>query len=327
MFRIMKWAIRIVAVLLVIGSLSLTAGTLMFSSVALLASTAISTVTGAKTVYSKLTTKTKVQADKITKLSHNVAIKNHKLEYVNKKIATQTDELAKLGGKVKDLESNLAVKNKELKIAKNAMTTQDGEIAKLGGKVKDLESETIKTSNKLKTANSTITEQTDKIASLTKNNKTLELEIKNTPSAKLPTKLAQKKAIESTSNTVISKSLGMVSRNALSLPAQAIPFIGIAVIVGVTSLDIKASCDIVAELESLKKKLGLQIEDKTNEKEFCGITTKELGQSIKQAPAKSWEIAKQYVPDLPDFSPAWEKTKEWTSPTGWWGWITGEPNN
>ncbi len=252
----------------------------MFSSVALLASTAISTVTGAKTVYSKLTTKVKVQEGKITK---------------------QSDKIVKLSGKVKNLETSVAkkfatlkVRNKELQIAKNAMTTQDGAIAKLGGKVKDLE-----------------------------------LKIKNTPAVKLPSKLAPAnvKAIESTSNTVISKSLGMVSRNALSLPAQAIPFVGIAVIVGVTYLDVKASCEIVEELESLKKKLDMHVEAKTDERQYCGLSGKELWKKVWKTPKEAWETAKQYVPDLPDFSPAWEKTKEWMSPTEWQNWFKDKPDN
>ncbi len=91
MFRIMKWAIRIVAVLLVIGSLSLTAGVLMFSSVAFLVSNAIEAVTGAKTVYSKLTTKVKVQEGKITTLSNDLTDKNKKLKVADTKIKKLTD--------------------------------------------------------------------------------------------------------------------------------------------------------------------------------------------------------------------------------------------
>ena len=115
----------------------------------------------------------------------------------------------------------------------------------------------------------------------------------------------------------------MVSRNTLALPAQAIPFIGIAVIVGVTFLDIKASCDIVEELERLKVELELQVEDKTDEKEFCGRSKTELWKSIKQSPKNSWKAAKESVPKLPDLSDAWNTTKEWISPTYWGTWFTG----
>ena len=323
---------RTIYVLLLVGSLALHIGIVMVDSVAqiasnvvgrVIASTAIKTVVDTKTVYSKQKNKIIALSDDIKDKNNKLKITKNNLKISDNKIIKQRDEITKLGGKVTNLESDLALKDKELKIAKNAMTTQDGEIAKLGGKVKDLESETIKTSNRLKTANSTITEQTDRIDSLTKNNETLELKIKNTPSVKLPTKLEQKKAIENTSNKVISKSLGMVSRNTLALPAQAIPFIGIVVIVGVTYWDVKASCEIVEELESLKKELKLHVEDKTDEKEFCGISRTELWKSIKQSPKNSWKAAKESVPELPDFSNAWDATKEWVSPTYWGTWFTG----
>ncbi len=336
-----KWIMRTIYVLLLVGSLALHIGIVMVDSVAqiasnvvgrVIASTAIKTVVDTKTVYSKQKNKIIALSDDIKDKNNKLKITKNNLKISDNKIIKQRDEITKLGGKVTNLESDLALKDKELKIAKNAMTTQDGEIAKLGGKVKDLESETIKTSNKLKTANSTITEQTDRIDSLTKNNETLELKIKNTPSTKLPTKLEQKKAIENTSNKVIGKSLGMVSRNTLALPAQAIPFIGIAVIVGVTYLDVNASCEIVKELESLKKKLGLHVENKTEERKFCGISKAELWKSIKQAPAKSWKAAKESVPKLPDLSDAWNTTKEWVSPTYYWGtllkwWSGGDTPN
>ncbi len=325
---------RTIYVLLIVGSLALHIGIVMVDSVAqiasnvvgrVIASTAIKTVVDTKTVYSKQKNKIIALSDDIKDKNNKLKITKNNLKISDNKIIKQRDEITKLGGKVTNLESDLALKDKELKIAKNAMTTQDGEIAKLNGKVKDLESETIKTSNKLKTANSTITEQTSRINSLTKNNETLELKIKNTPSAKLPTKLAQKnvKAIENTSNNIIGKSLNMVSRNALALPAQAIPFIGILVIVGVTTLDVKASCDIVKELERLKTLLGMHVEAKTDERQYCGLSGKELWKKVLKTPKEAWNTAKEFLPELPDFSNAWDATKEWVSPTYWGTWFTG----
>ena len=320
---------RTIYVLLLVGSLALHIGIVMVDSVAqiasnvvgrVIASTAIKTVVDTKTVYSKQKNKIIALSDDIKDKNNKLKITKNNLKISDNKIIKQRDEITKLGGKVTNLESDLALKDKELKIAKNAMTTQDGEIAKLGGKVKDLESETIKTSNKLKTANSTITEQTDRIDSLTKNNKTLELKIKNTPLGKSPNKLAD---IESTSNKIINKSLNMVSRNALALPAQAIPFIGILVIVGVTYLDVNASCEIVKELERLKTLLNMHVEAKTDERQYCGLSRKELWKKVLKTPKEAWNTAKEFLPELPDFSNAWDATKEWVSPTYWGTWFTG----
>ncbi len=70
----MKWFIRISAVLLVVGSLSLMVSTLMFPSATLFVSNAIESVSGTKTVYSELTTKIKTQDDKIQMLLKKQAL-------------------------------------------------------------------------------------------------------------------------------------------------------------------------------------------------------------------------------------------------------------
>ena len=146
-----KWIMRTIYVLLLVGSLALHIGIVMVDSVAqiasnvvgrVIASTAIKTVVDTKTVYSKQKNKIIALSDDIKDKNNKLKITKNNLKISDNKIIKQRDEITKLGGKVTNLESDLALKNKELKIAKNAMTTQDGEIAKLGGKVKDLESET-----------------------------------------------------------------------------------------------------------------------------------------------------------------------------------------
>ncbi len=63
----MKWFIRISAVLLVVGSLSLMVSTLMFPSATLFVSNAIESVSGTKTVYSKLKNDITDKDKKLTK--------------------------------------------------------------------------------------------------------------------------------------------------------------------------------------------------------------------------------------------------------------------
>ncbi|MCA8835380.1 MAG: hypothetical protein K8953_09880 [Proteobacteria bacterium] len=284
MFRIMKWIIRIVAVLLVVGSLSLTAGTLMFSSVAFLVSNTIEAVSGAKTVYSKLTTKTKVQADKITTLSNDLTDKNKKLKTANNKITKQSDEIIKLGGKVKNLESNIAkkfallkVRNDELKVANG---TIDGLTRLSGAKL-------VKDRGNIKPA----------------------LE-----------------AISDTSNRIFNRSVIRAGRNVGSLAGQAIPYVGIAALVIATGWDLQDSCDTVTDIQELQKAFGEKPNDKNK---VCGLevpSKEELWQSVKDSPQKAWEATKNVMPDLPSFSSAFEKTKEWLNPKGWLDWFTGKPD-
>ncbi len=73
-----KWIMRTIYVLLLVGSLSLAAGTLMFSSIAFLVSNTIEAVSGAKTVYSTLKSDL---TDKDKKLkTANTKLKKQKVE-------------------------------------------------------------------------------------------------------------------------------------------------------------------------------------------------------------------------------------------------------
>ena len=292
---------RTIYVLLLVGSLALHIGIVMVDSVAqiasnvvgrVIASTAIKTVVDTKTVYSKQKNKIIALSDDIKDKNNKLKITKNNLKISDNKIIKQRDEITKLGGKVTNLESDLALKDKELKIAKSAMTAQGNKIIKLDEKVQKLQSKTIKTPPLVKSSK----------------------KLKNL------TDLAD---IESTSNKIINKSLNMVSRNALALPAQAIPFIGILVIVGVTYLDVNASCEIVKELERLKTLLNMHVEAKTDERQYCGLSRKELWKKVLKTPKEAWNTAKEFLPELPDFSNAWDATKEWVSPTYWGTWFTG----
>ena len=273
MFRIMKWAIRIVAVLLVIGSLSLTAGVLMFSSVAFLVSNAIEAVTGAKTVYSKLTTKVKVQEGKITTLSNDLTDKNKKLKVANNKITKQSDEIVKLGGKVKNLESSRAKKFATLKVRKNEMKVANAKIKKLT----ELSLSGVNPVNyrgKIKPALSVIDDATIRI---------------------------------------FRRTATRATRDVGSLAAQSIPYIGIAALVGATVWDLKDSCDTVKDIQELKKafKLKLDDENKVCGLEVPSVT--EVWKKASEASKETWDATKEFIPDLPDWEKTkkWLNPKEW----------------
>ena len=89
----MKWFIRISAVLLVVGSLSLMVSTLMFPSATLFVSNAIESVSGTKTVYSKLKSDITDKDKKLTKqnveldgLRKDRALKSTKIKNIKNRI-------------------------------------------------------------------------------------------------------------------------------------------------------------------------------------------------------------------------------------------------
>ena len=302
MFRIIKWAIRIVAVLLVIGSLSLTAGVLMFSSVALLVSNTIEAVGGAKTVYSKLTTKVKVQEGKITTLSNDLTDKNKKLKVANNKITKQSNKIIKLGGKVKNLESSIAKKFALLKVRNNELKVANGTIDGLthlsGAKL-------VKYRGNIKPALSVIDDTTIRIFRRT---------------AARATRDVGSLAAQSIPYIGIAALVGATAWD-LKDSCDTVKDIQ----------ELKKAFKL--KLDDENKVCGIKRPSVTevwqSVKKSPSAAWKKAQEFLPDLPdfSNTWSSIKNIMPNLPSFSPAWEKTKELLNPKKWWNSIMGEPDN
>lgn len=94
------------------------------------------------------------------------------------------------------------------------------------------------------------------------------------------------------------------SRSVGSVFAESIPFFGIAVIVGVTTWEITDACDTMGDLYELDVAFNPDNAVPDDHSEVCGMTVptkEEIWQFVKDSPGAAWEMAKEWMPELPEF--------------------------
>lgn len=132
--------------------------------------------------------------------------------------------------------------------------------------------------------------------------------------AQSKSKTVAKKVSETTNRMARRLSLS-AGRNVVSMPAEAIPYIGAGVIVGVTTMELIDLCETMKDIEVLN--LAFNPDDVLSEdrKTVCALevpTKGEVMDAVANAPAASWTAAKNFVTDLPevDFGATWASTIE-----------------
>lgn len=94
-------------------------------------------------------------------------------------------------------------------------------------------------------------------------------------------------------------------RNVSSMAGEALPFIGIGVIVGVTGWEIRDACETLNENYELNIAFNPEEAIADGSPAVCSMevpTRDELMTEIKNSPSKAWANAKSYVPSLPEIS-------------------------
>jgi hypothetical protein len=118
-----------------------------------------------------------------------------------------------------------------------------------------------------------------------------------------------REAITDTNKRIARRTAAAAGRNASSVVAEAIPYLGIAAMLGVTGYDLKDSCDTIKDLHTLDVALDSTRQFGQDETEVCGLrvpTKEEVWQSVKDNSSEAWIAAGRYVPNLPEFElPTW----------------------
>ncbi|THD73242.1 hypothetical protein E7681_11095 [Thalassobius vesicularis] len=112
-------------------------------------------------------------------------------------------------------------------------------------------------------------------------------------------------AVEDTAGRIGRRTAAGAARNAGSVVAEAIPFAGIAVVLGVTAWDLKDSCDTMKDLHELELAFVPGTEADPEATEVCGLavpSTEEVWAAVRSSPTVAWKAAKGYLPDLPELS-------------------------
>lgn len=119
-------------------------------------------------------------------------------------------------------------------------------------------------------------------------------------------------AVEEVSGTVSRRTGRVAATNVAAMAGEGIPFWGIAVIVGATTMEITAACETMQDMRALEAALQPDTPSGTEVQEVCGLrvpTPAELRETVKSSPGAAWETAKEFIADLPspDFSGTWQQ--------------------
>jgi len=126
-----------------------------------------------------------------------------------------------------------------------------------------------------------------------------------------------KDAVNDTSGRISRRVVIDTARNTGSMAAEAIPYIGIAAIVGTTTWELRDACETMKDLHALDVAFNPDAANDADAVAVCGKqvpTKEEIIAELKQSPAKAWEAAKDF--DLPDL-PSWDEAVQAARET-WW---------
>lgn len=163
-----------------------------------------------------------------------------------------------------------------------------------------------------------------KNAALEKSHKGLEAEkaALSKSNNELATKVkARTEAAKKLSTKVAARSVKSAARNVTGMAGEAIPYIGVGLMIGITALDVKDACDNLKDLNEMHAEFDLQKED---ESKVCGMRIPS-GEEIIAGVKKNWQAAYRAAAEsvnrtgdivLPSQPPVvyWSQVKDFVSP-------------
>jgi hypothetical protein len=272
-----KWLWRSVFVSVFVFSLAFNViaifGGALFSAV----SGAISTVTGAKTLVAR-------HADEVADL--------------NADIIAERRVKRELRGDVADLSGDLAV-------ARTANRELRDQVTELGEEVATSKVALRRTRNE-------VLSLSDDLAAARLARRQLQDDLAEGLVVFKGRKIALREAVGETADTVSSRAAKSATRETASMAGEALPYVGTAVIVGVTALEIKDLCETIRDMNSLKRAFNPDLQPSKEELTVCSMAVpsrQELLNATLSAPGKAWEYSKEAVPKLADLRdielPSW----------------------
>ena len=120
------------------------------------------------------------------------------------------------------------------------------------------------------------------------------------------------KAVSQTVMQIGRRSSRSAARSVASMPGEAIPWIGTAVIVGVTSLEIRDLCLTMKDMTELQRAFDPSFKTNEDDLEVCAIKVppkEEIIAAVKASPGKAWETGEGAVSDFGGKVGAWWSKK------------------
>mgnify|MGYP001219614866 FL=1 len=246
----------------------------------------------------------------------------------------------------RELKGELAETSGQLVAERTAKRELKGQVAEISGKlvierklkrklkrqVADISGDLVIERNAKRALKSKLVENTAKLAVERTTQRTLKSQIRDLAVGLVPfkgKKVAIKTAVEETANKIGKRSLKSATRNVSSMPGEAIPWLGTAVIVGVTALELYDLCATLKDMTELKRAFDPTLSSSEEELEVCAIKVPPkdvIFAAVKESPQKAWAQAKELTPSIEEikemempevnFQDLWDETKnstgDWT---------------
>ena len=112
---------------------------------------------------------------------------------------------------------------------------------------------------------------------------------------------ANKKAVSRSTKNITKRTIRGVSRSLAAIPADFIPFVGNAVTLGVTALELKDACATIKDMDEIIRSMG--INDTVEKDKACGVevpSKEEIFRAIKSSPGKVLASVREFGVDIPE---------------------------
>lgn len=110
-------------------------------------------------------------------------------------------------------------------------------------------------------------------------------------------------AVKTTTKRIARRTAIDATRNVTSTFGEAVPAVGVAVIVGVSAWELKDACDTMSDLHDLDVAIDPSLANDPSVSEVCGLrvpTKEEIWAKVSSSPEEAWNGAKALMPDLPE---------------------------
>ena len=135
-------------------------------------------------------------------------------------------------------------------------------------------------------------------------------------SSRRASQLALRNATRTTAGQIAERNRRSALRNVASMPGEALPLWGTAVIVGVTALELSDLCQTMIDMTELQRLFDPNLETPEDQLTVCNMevpSREEIWQAARTSPAAAWNAARDAMPTAEDFRDLELPDFEWTT--------------
>ncbi len=124
-------------------------------------------------------------------------------------------------------------------------------------------------------------------------------------------------AVALTTRRVRNRTVKLAAADLSAIGGQAIPWIGVGVVVAATAYDINMSCQTMKDMKALEQAMNPSAVDESDVSQVCGLkvpTADEVWEAVKASPGQAWNAAASVLSGLPSDMP---------DLPAWWDYLVG----